>query len=190
MTKESKNGLLSFLSGFLVVIFRTNYKLKIITKDFWRILKMDNMDEHFERLDELIRKVSSLITPYDIHDEMKWLMKRDVRQKMFEKFPKCFLSLRSRGREIPFLPVCNRQGMEDPQIIAFSMKLAHKLKDKPDIVDRDHLDTVMVKLQHMHNRFNKEVPKPPVQAAKKGMITRMFKNIKGYLDQVRSGETR
>lgn len=144
---------------------------------------MTNLNEQFEQLDELIRKVNSLIAPYDVHDELKWLLKKDIRKKMFEEFPKCFLSLRSRGRELPFLPICNRQGMEDPQIIAFSMKLAHRLKNKPD-VDQDHLDVVLVKLQRLHNKFDKEVPKPGDVAAKKGLITRLFKNIKGYLDQV------
>ena len=145
---------------------------------------MTAVDKQFELLDELIRKVHSLMGPYNIHDELKWLMKRDIRKKMFEKFPKCFLSLRSRGRSLPFFPICNRSGSEDPEVIAFSMKLANKLKDKPDM-DQKHLDIILVKLQRMHSRFNKEIPKPPDVAAKKGMITRTLKTIGNYLNKVR-----
>ena len=145
---------------------------------------MTTVDEQFDLLDELIRKVHSLVGPYEIHDELKWLMKRDVRKKIFEKFPKCFLSLTSRGRFIPFFPICNITGSEDPEVIAFSMKLANKLKDRPSM-DQKHLDLILVKLQRLHNRFNKEIPKPPDVAAKKGMITRALKTIGGYLNKIR-----
>jgi len=141
-------------------------------------------DKQFEVLDELIRKVHSLIGPFDIHDELKWLMKRDVRKKVFEKFPKCFLSLRSRGRFIPFFPICNMTGKEDPEMIAFSMKMANKLKDKPDI-DQEQLDIIVVKLKRLHSRFNKEIPKPPDVAAKKGVITKSLKTIGNYLKKIR-----
>jgi len=145
---------------------------------------MTAVDEQFELLDELIRKVHSLIGPYDIHDELKWLMQRDVRKKIFEKFPKCFLSLRSKGRFIPFFPICNMTGKEDPEMIAFSMKMADKMKDKPDI-DQKELDIIVVKLQRLHNRFNKEIPKPPNVAAKKGVITKSLKTIGNYLKKIR-----
>jgi len=145
---------------------------------------MTIVDKQFEVLDELIRKVHSLIGPFDIHDELKWLMKRDVRKKVFEKFPKCFLSLRSRGRFIPFFPICNMTGKEDPEMIAFSMKMANKLKDKPDI-DQEQLDIIVVKLKRLHSRFNKEIPKPPDVAAKKGAITKSLKTIGNYLNKIR-----
>lgn len=147
---------------------------------------MDKTNEHFEFLEELIRKAYAIIAPYDVDFRLKWLMDKDLRTKHFEKFPKCYLSLRTRGRQVPFFPICNRMGMEDPEIISFSMKLAEKLKDKPEI-EGEQIDAVLVKLKGLHSRFNKEIPKPANMAAKKAFVTVLFKKIKSYLDQIKTG---
>ena len=49
---------------------------------------MTTVDEQFDLLDELIRKVHSLVGPYEIHDELKWLMKRKGYPSP-RKQPKC-----------------------------------------------------------------------------------------------------
>jgi len=147
---------------------------------------MDNTNERFEVLDELIRKAYSLIAPYSTDYRLKWLMNRDLRTKHFERFPKCYLFLMMRGRQVPFFPICNRMGMEDPDIISFSMKLVEKLKDRPEI-EGEQLDAVLIKLKKLHSKFSKEIPKPTGMAVKKAFITRLFNNIKGYLDQIKVG---
>jgi len=147
---------------------------------------MGSLNERFEVLDELIRKVYSLIAPHSIDYRLKWLMDRDLRTKHLERYPKCYLSLTMRGRQVPFFPICNRTGIEDPDIISFSMKLAEKLKDRPEI-EGEQVDAILVKLKRLHSKFSKEVPKPYGMATKKAFVTRLFNNIKDYLDQVKVG---
>ena len=96
---------------------------------------MGSLNERFEVLDELIRKVYSLIAPHSIDYRLKWLMDRDLRTKHLERYPKCYLSLTMRGRQVPFFPICNRTGIEDPDIISFSLQ-ASSLFLRAPAVDR------------------------------------------------------
>ena len=138
----------------------------------------------FDMLTELIRKVNNSLLPYGNEDKLLYLQQKDIRDRLQNKFPKCFLTIKGKGRDIPFLPLCNRIGIHDPDIIKFSIKLANQMNGLEDI-DQDDLSVVLTKLQKMYNTYSKDVVKPPQAAAKKGLTTRMFNNIKKHIDSHR-----
>ena len=142
----------------------------------------DSINKDFEHLSELIRKANELINP---EDSMSYLLKKDVRDRLYGKHPKCFLKLQPIGRDTsPYLlPICNRAGIEDPKVIAISLKIVQKFIDQENSkFDINTLQSVLNQLNHRHNTFNKNVPKPMNSAAKKAKVTKMFKKIKSYLD--------
>lgn len=145
---------------------------------------MQKINEDMQILEELIRKAYSLISPLSIHQNLQWIMNKDARDNLFEKYPKCFLTLRKKGRDIPFFPICNRSGISDPDIIKFSMKLANRLKNRPEI-EGEQIDAILVKLQNLDSKFSKEIPKPGNMVAKKALATKLMSKIRTYLDQVR-----
>lgn len=141
---------------------------------------MDYIEEQLQVLDELLRKAYSLISPLDAHSDLKWYLKRDMRKSQMEKFPKCFIVIKNKmGRDIPF-PICNVMGMTDPRMISFSLKLANALKDKPDI-EADRLSRCICSLRRLYARFNKDVPTPAPEAARKATTTKSFNAIAKYL---------
>jgi hypothetical protein len=145
---------------------------------------MDAINEKFDMLTELIRKVNDSLLPYGNEDKLLYLQRKDIRDRLQGKFPKCFLAIKGKGRDIPFLPLCNRIGVHDPDIIKFSIKLANQMNGSEDI-DQDDLSIVLTKLQKMHSTYSKDVVKPPQAAARKGLTTRMFNNIKKHIDSNR-----
>ena len=143
---------------------------------------MDFTNE-FEQLGELLRTVNKLISPETFSDKLKWLTDRDMKKKLFERYPKCFLPVRI-GQLIPFLPICNRSGMVDPDLISFSLRLANKLRSH-DNVDQEHLSIQINRLNRLYNVYSKDIPKPPNMAATKGNVTKNVNIIKQYLDRIR-----
>lgn len=139
--------------------------------------------EDLERIAELIRKADSLISPITYHDKMKWLLTKDARQQLFERNPKCIFPLKM-GREVPFFPVCNRQGMVDPDIISFSLKLANRMVGK-EAVDQEHLYAVIAKLEASRKKYEKDIPKPVDMAARKGLVTKMMSKVKRYIEPLK-----
>lgn len=142
----------------------------------------NNINKDFENLSELIRKANDLINP---EDSVAYLQKKDVRDRLYGKYPKCFLKLQPIGRDTsPYLlPICNRAGIEDPKVIGISLKVVQKLIDNESSkFDINTLQSVLNQLNHRNNTLNKTVPKPASTAAKKAKVTRMFKKIKSYLD--------
>jgi len=136
---------------------------------------MDN--KKLEFLDELLRTARSLISPISYHDHLKSLSDKDFRKKLFDGNPKCYLTIKYKSKDIPFFPICNRTALEDPRIIKFSLKLARKMIGKDD-VDQEHLMLVITKLESIHRKFSKEVPKPTSMAIKKSASTRQLNKIK------------
>jgi len=145
---------------------------------------MEKIAEDLQVLDELIRRAYDLISPLQAHDDLIWLTKRDMRTKHLEKYPKCWKSINKQGREIPFFPICNRMGIEDPNMIDKSMKIADRLKDKPDI-DQDKLLTTLKGLQSLKIKFSKSVPKPMPEAIKKSKVTRGMNKVSKYIKGLR-----
>ena len=77
---------------------------------------MKHINEDFQHIEELIRKVQSLIAPITVHKDFTWLMNRRNSSKFKEQFPKCVLPINV-GRTIIYAPICNRMGAEDPEMI-------------------------------------------------------------------------
>ena len=134
-------------------------------------------NKKLELLDELLRTARSLISPISYHDHLNSLSDRDFRKKLFDGSPKCYLTVKYKSKEIPFFPVCNRTALEDPRIIKFSLKLAKKMVGKEE-VDQEHLIIVIKKLEALHKKFTKQVPKPTSMAIKKAASTRQLNKIK------------
>jgi len=143
---------------------------------------MDKLKEEFKQLSELIRTANNLVNP---ENSLSYLMKKDLRDRLAGEKPKCFLKLLPIGRDTsPYLlPICNRAGMEDPKVIAVSLKVVQKfMDDDSGKFDINTLQSVLNQLNHRHSTLIKTVPKPASAAARKAKVTRMFKNIKSYLD--------
>lgn len=138
--------------------------------------KKENLNEHIQLLEELVRKAYQLISPIPFSYDLEWLMKQNNRNALFEKNPGCFLKLRRMGREIPFFPICNRNGMIDPQLIDLSLKLVDKLSGN-DIFDQNHLLIIASKLRSLRKKYSNEIPKPTEVASKKSLVTRFINNV-------------
>lgn len=142
----------------------------------------NKVKEEFQQLSELIRSANKLINP---EDSLAYLLKKDIRDRLYGEKPKCFMRLLPIGQDTsPYLlPLCNRSGIEDVKVINVSLKMIEKLmKDKSGKYDINTLNSLLSRLQHKHNTFIKNVPKPATMAAKKAKVTRMFQKIKQYLD--------
>jgi hypothetical protein len=140
------------------------------------------LKEEFKQLLELIRRANDLVNP---EDSLSYLLKKDVRDRLYGEKPKCFLKLLPIGRDTsPYLlPICNRAGIEDPKVIAVSLKIVQKfIDDENGKFDVNALQGILNQLNHRHDTLVKKVPKPASAAARKAQVTRMFKNIKSYLD--------
>jgi len=148
--------------------------------------KLDMKEKKPVNLQELIRRAYSFMKPYSYHDDINWLSDKGMRDQLMGKYPKCWLRLMISRKDIPFFPVCNRLGMVDPEIISFSIKLASKIQALSDPrIDMSSLDGVVIKLNGMHKKYSKEVPKPEDMAYKKAKTTRMLSNIRKYLSTIR-----
>ena len=143
-----------------------------------------NLNEKLEHLDELIRRVTSYLDPTDRYE---YLNNDTEVSSLKQKFPDCFVTLAGKGREPHFLPICNRAGVIDPKVISISLKVVQNFMENPidKIYEINDLQKILDLLQRIQSRYNKDIPKPPDVAARKGVVTRMFNNIKDYLDQTR-----
>jgi len=150
-------------------------------------MKKKVLKEDFQNLEEFIQKVNDIVTPFSFRDELKAVMDKETRKRMSEKHPKCFLPVRMGNKDNMILPVCNRNGSTDKNMIAFAMKLANRLSGRED-VDRGMLEVSMKKLQRMHNTYSKDIPKPPERAAQKANITKSFSKMKKYLDNIKGNK--
>jgi hypothetical protein len=139
----------------------------------------EHLNERLQVLDELIRKVASYLDPTDRYD---YLNNDNEIKSLQNKYPNCFLPVKRRDTEPYFVALCNRAGIIDPKVLAISMKVITRFIENPtDQYDINELQKILNTLQRMNSRYDQEIPKPFDQAAKKGIVTRMFNNIKGYL---------
>lgn len=143
-----------------------------------------------KELNELIRTANAIIDPTD---SISYLQKKDIVDKLRGSHPKCFMQIKGMGQDTSdyFLPMCNRSGIETPDVINISLKAVQKMIDNDSgKYDVNTLTTALGKLQHKHNTLSKAIAKPAGAASKKAQITKMFKNIKNHLDtfKVRPGK--
>ena len=141
--------------------------------------------EHYEVLDELIRSVAKNLEP---HDTLKALQHKQLRDRLRGKYPECFLSVKAIGGQTPdFFPVCNTAGMIDARAIELSLRTVDRLmNDDSGAYDVNDLTKMLTKLQRMKDVYSKDVPKPPSQAGRKAVVTRMMNNVKDHLKVTRT----
>jgi len=143
------------------------------------------IEEKLEVLEELIRSAAAHLVSND--DNMEYLRSKDLRDRLYGKFPECFICLKKMGRigrntSSYMLPICNRAGITDPKIISLSIKVIQKLmNDSSGTYDINDLKTVLASLERKKDVYSKVVPKPPAQAGRKAVVTRMFNNVKNHL---------
>lgn len=138
----------------------------------------------FEKIQEFIQKVSDIVSPISFRDELKRVIDPNVRKHLCEKYPKCFLPVRIGNRDAFIMPICNRNGATDKNMIAFSLKLANRLLDRED-VDRGMLQITIKRLNRMFNTYSKDIPTPPGAAAKKANVTKAMILLKKNLNALR-----
>lgn len=144
------------------------------------------IEESFQLLDELLQSVNDIVTPFSFRDELQAVLDPETRLRMREKYPKCFLPVRMGNKDIPFLPICNRNGATDRNMIAFSMKLANRLLDRED-VDRGMIEITLKKLNRLNSSYSKDIPTPPERAVQKAKVTKAMTLLKKNLDAIRRG---
>ena len=149
-------------------------------------MKKKIFKEEFQKLDELMQKVNTIVSPFSFRDELEAVMDKETRHRLYEKNPRCFMPVRMGNQDAFILPICNRNGATDKNMIAFSMKLANRLLDRED-VDRGMLEITMKKLERLNNTYSKDIPKPMDRAAQKANITKSFMKMKQYLDDIKKG---
>lgn len=142
-------------------------------------------DKELQTLHELIRTASDHLLTKE--EKIGYLAHPELRNRLYGKFPECFLCLKRMGRDTsPYLlPICNRAGIIDPMVIKISYKAVAKLmNDNTGTFDVNELQQILDKLDRMKARYKKSIPKPPQAAARKAVVTRMFNNIKGHLQTI------
>jgi hypothetical protein len=142
------------------------------------------INESFQILDELLQKVNDIVYPFSYRDELKAIMDKQTRHNLFEKYPRCFLPINIGNKDAFILPICNRAGATDRNMIAFSKKFANRLLDRPD-VNRGMLEITMKKLDRMDNKYSKEPVRPADMAARKGNSTKSLNKIKDYIHNLK-----
>ena len=144
--------------------------------------KTSSLEEHIEKLEELIRAASASIQ-HD--DDIGALLKKDMRDRMYGKNPECFVSLKRLGREPFFLPICNRKAIVDPAAIEISLGVISKLmsgdKASGDVNELNHM---FDKLTRMKKRYSQDIPKPPKAASRKAMVSKLMKKMGQYIKTI------
>jgi len=138
---------------------------------------MENLNEDFKVLNELLRTAYKLISPISYHDDIKRLTPEFLKRDSV-KTPGCYLAVGD-GNNNTIFPICNRYGYKDPDIIRFSLKLAKKMAEKD--CDHPHIPGTIVKLQRLLSKYDKPVPNTMSQAVLKAKATKSF-NQKTFID--------
>jgi len=141
-------------------------------------------DPRVEKLQELVRKMNSLISPMSYHDTLKDLRTKPAGEVFKGNATKCIIPWK-KGAQLVQIPICNRMGMIDPQMIEFGKKMVNKMRSVSPQDDSGGADIIIAKLDKLHKKYSKDIPKPSDRAAQHGQVTKftnkILKNIKGHL---------
>lgn len=151
-------------------------------------MSQEKNNNDLQNLEELIRTASNHLLTKE--EKIGYLMNPKLKDELYGKFPECFLSLKRMGRDISpyFVALCNRAGIIDPEVIKISYAAVGRLLNDPSgMYDVNDLQTILSKLDKLKTKYSKVVPKPPMQAARKAIVTRMFNNIKNHLTALSVG---
>lgn len=135
-----------------------------------------------QHLEELIRTATDHMLSKE--EKVGYLMDPKLKERLYGKFPECFISLKRMGRDTSayLLPMCNRAGVIDPIVLKIAYKMITKImEDQSGMFDVNEVQSVFDKITRLKDRYEKATPKPPQAAGRKAVVTRMFNNIKGHL---------
>jgi hypothetical protein len=141
-----------------------------------------------QNLEELIRTASQHLLTKE--ERVGYLMNPELKNELYGKFPECFICVKKLGRDTSdyLLPLCNRAGIIDPEVIHISYQAVGRLlSDESGLYDVNTLQGILDRLDRMKSRYKKDIPKPPRAAGRKAVVTRMFKNVKNHLDGMTVG---
>lgn len=148
-------------------------------------------DKNLEQLQELIRKADKIVKDRrvdDLHSDTNWFTSPDIKKRMYETNPECFVSITVPGYNPALLPICNRSALQDPDVIASSMKIVKHIY-KMGKCDRKNRDVLLAKLKKLHTRLNKEPANSYRSSAKKARLTKFMNNIKSQVDEIKNKQT-
>ena len=137
------------------------------------------------KIEELIRIAADRILSKTEKNDIE--MNDQTKAVLYKQHPECFISIKRLGRDTsPYLfPLCNRAFVIDPKILNISYGMIQKLlSDDEGLYDVNALQSVLTKLTRMRSIYRKTIAKPPRQAARKAVVTKMFNNIKGHLQVI------
>ncbi|MFW6242523.1 MAG: hypothetical protein ACOC2W_00020 [bacterium] len=149
--------------------------------------------ENLKQLQELIRKVDQIVNKQerdstdltDFHSDSNWFRNKDIHKKLYETNPECYVSVTLPGRNPALLPICNRTSVQDPQVIAMSMKAVKKL-NKLGKCDKATRDVLLAKLVKLQKRLDREDPKPYSSSSRKAKLTKYMNNMKSQLEKIKN----
>lgn len=118
-------------------------------------MKKNKVEDTFKELDKYLHEINSIVGPFSYRSDLEAVMDKNTRHNLYEKNPRCFMPIRLGNKDIPFLPICNRNGATDKNMVAFSLKLANKLLDRED-VDRGLLTITIKKLEDLSSNDDSE----------------------------------
>ena len=134
-----------------------------------------HIQEGRQHLNELIRRVHQIVFP-EHKEDLKWLLNKDLRHQMMEKYPKCFVSTADNRNNPVYLPICSRMAVVDPKMIDLSIEILQRLERKKKV----HPETarpVLLRLKKMKTRYNKDAPKAPESSAFKAKLTKFVNSL-------------
>jgi len=144
-----------------------------------------SLNESFEILNELMRNLQKQLYLYDgDKGDIKWLLNKKLRNRLYGDKPKCFIPLKSNyGEDVPFFCLCNRSGSLDPHIMKKSIQMVNHMI-KHNKYDPEQLNNIKRKLNHFYHRYNKDIPKPHSSTSHKIKYNRKMNNLKNYLNKI------
>lgn len=148
-------------------------------------------DKKLNQLQELIRKVDKIVNSSrsesldDFHSDSSWFGDTNLRKKMYETNPECFVSITVPNNNPALLPICNRSAIQDPDVIASSMKIIRKI-NKMGKCDDHTKDVLIAKLKKLKTRLDKECPKSYKSSSRKAKLTKFMNNMKKEVEKIRN----
>jgi len=125
--------------------------------------------------------------PTSKEEKIKFLMDPVARKRVYEQYPNCVLPIKYLGAENvqPYFFVCSRNGIKDPDMINFAIKLCDKLEAMKHI-DQDHLCMIKKKLMLMRARYDKPIPTPFENSYRKARSTMKLNRVMKGLRNIRN----
>jgi hypothetical protein len=111
--------------------------------------------EDFNEIGSILNGIKDQTNAVSVDSRLSWLMDKDLRYKLFEKNPDCFICIGKNGYDIPIFPICNRMALEDPAMIDFSIRLAKRMLQS-GVLDRNDMSRIIAQISAIRDRLDQE----------------------------------